>query len=139
METLLKDIRYGVRGLWKRPAFTAIAVLTLALGIGANTAIFSVVNAVLLRPLQFRDPDRLVMIWEDASFAGFPRNTPAPANYVDWKAQSRIFEDMAAVASRGFNLTGDGEPERVEAYGVTWNLFPLLGVDPAQGRVFLPE
>ncbi|HXQ74252.1 MAG TPA: ABC transporter permease, partial [Pyrinomonadaceae bacterium] len=139
METLLKDIRYGVRGLWKRPGFTAVAVLTLALGIGANTAIFSVVNAVLLRPLQFRDPDRLVMIWEDATFAGFPRNTPAPANYVDWKTQTQSFEDIAASAESTFNLTGDGDPERVAAYSVTANFFPLLGVAPALGRVFAAE
>lgn len=139
METLLKDIRYGVRGLWKRPGFTTVAVLTLALGIGANTAIFSVVNAVLLRPLQFRDPDRLVMIWEDATFAGFPRNTPAPANYFDWKAQTQSFEDMAATAEETFNLTGDGEPERVAAYSVSANFFPLLGVPPALGRTFLAE
>ena len=139
METLLKDIRYGVRGLWKRPGFTAVAVLTLALGIGANTAIFSVVNAVLLRPLQFRDPDRLVMIWEDATFAGFPRNTPAPANYVDWKTQTQSFEDMAASAESTFNLTGDGDPERVAAYKVTANFFPLFGVSPALGRGFVTE
>src|SRR5688500_1252994 len=139
METLLKDIRYGVRGLWKRPGFTAVAVLTLALGIGANTAIFSVVNAVLLRPLQFRDPERLVMIWEDATFAGFPRNTPAPANYVDWKTQTQSFEDVAASAESTFNLTGDGDPERVTAYQVTANFFPLFGVAPALGRTFVAE
>jgi putative ABC transport system permease protein len=139
METLIKDIRYGVRGLWKRPGFTAVAVLTLALGIGANTAIFSVVNAVLLRPLQFRDPDRLVMIWEDATFAGFPRNTPAPANYVDWKTQTQSFEDVAASAESTFNLTGDGDPERVAAYKVTANFFPLFGVAPALGRNFATE
>src|SRR4026207_1272237 len=139
METLIKDIRYGVRGLWKRPGFTAVAVLTLALGIGANTAIFSVVNAVLLRPLQFRDPDRLVMIWEDATFAGFPRNTPAPANYVDWKTQAQSFEDVAASAESTFNLTGDGDPERVTAYKVTANFFPLFGVAPALGRNFATE
>src|ERR1043165_8427713 len=136
METLLKDIRYGVRGLWKRPGFTVVAVLTLALGIGANTAIFSVVNAVLLRPLQFRDPDRLVIIWEDAGFLGFPRNTPAPANYVDWKNQSQSFEDVTATVEQTFNLTGDGNPERVAAYAVTANFFPLFGVPPAVGRGF---
>jgi predicted permease len=135
----MKDIRYGVRGLRKRPGFTVVAVLTLALGIGANTAIFSVVNAVLLRPLQFRDPDRLVMIWEDATFAGFPRNTPAPANYVDWKNQTQSFEDIAATAEETFNLTGDGNPERVAAYRVSANFFPLLGVSPALGRTFVPD
>ncbi len=139
METLLKDIRYGIRSLLKQPAFTVVAVITLALGIGANTAIFSVVNAVLLRPLQFHDPDRLVMVWEEASFAGFPRNTPAPANYADWKAQNQSFEDMAAIADRSFNLTSDGEPERVSAYGVTANFLSLLGAQPLAGRGFLPE
>src|SRR5690349_10769332 len=139
MENLLKDIRYGVRGLWKRPGFTVVAVLTLALGIGANTAIFSVVNAVLLRPLQFRDPDRLVMIWEDATFAGFPRNTPAPANYFDWKNQTHAFEDIAATNEETFNITGDGNPERVAAYSVSANFFPLLGIAPALGRTFTPE
>ena len=139
MDTLLKDFRYGIRSLLKRPGFTAIAVITLALGIGANTAIFSLVNAVLLRSLPFADPDRLVMIWEDASFAGFPRNTPAPANYVDWKSQGQSFADMAAQDTRSFNLTGDGEPEKVEAFGVTANFFPLLGIKPALGRVFTTE
>jgi predicted permease len=139
METLIKDIRYGIRGLWKRPGFTVVAVLTLALGIGANTAIFSVVNAVLLKPLQFHDPERLVIVWEDATFAGFPRNTPAPANYVDWKTQTQSFVDMAATAESTFNLTGDGDPERVAAYAVTANFFPLLGVPPALGRVFTAD
>jgi len=139
METLLKDIRYGVRGLLKRPGFTAIALITLALGIGANTAIFSVVNAVLLRPLPFRDPDNLVIVWEDATFAGFPRNTPAPANYVDWKTQNQSFADMAASHETSFNLTGDGEPERVSAYAVNYNFFPLFGVQPLLGRNFSAE
>jgi len=139
METLLKDFRYGVRSLLQRPGFAAVAILTLALGIGANTAIFSVVNAVLLRPLPFADPDRLVMYWEDASFAGFPRNTPAAANYVDIKTQNQVFEGMAAANRRSFNLTGDGEPEKVETYAVTADFFPLMGVQPALGRAILPE
>ena len=139
METLLKDIRYGIRGLVKRPGFTAIALITLALGIGANTAIFSVINAVLLRPLQFKDPEQLVIVWEDASFAGFPRNTPAPGIYFDWKNQNQSFSDMAACAEVSFNITGDGDPERVMAFTVTENFFPLFGVQPLIGRNFLPE
>jgi putative ABC transport system permease protein len=139
METLLKDIRYGVRGLLKRPGFTVIALITLALGIGANTAIFSVVNAVLLRPLPFKNPEELVIVWEDATFVGFPHNTPAPANYVDWKNQNQSFVDMAASHEDSFNLTGDGEPERVSAYTVNANFFPLLGVQPLLGRGFLDE
>ncbi|MEK6410077.1 MAG: ABC transporter permease [Acidobacteriota bacterium] len=139
METLLQDLRYGGRMLARNPGFASIAVLSLALGIGANTAIFSVVNAVLLRSLPFHEPDRLVMVWEDVSFAGFPRNTPAPANYADWKSQNQVFEDIAALDERSFNLTGDGEPEKVAAYAATASFFPLLGVNPVLGRVFLPE
>ena len=139
METLWQDLRYGVRVLIKNPGFAAVAVLSLALGIGANTAIFSLVDAVLLRPLPFHEPDRLVMVWEDASRVGFPRGYPAPANYADWKAQNQVFEDMAALSGRSFNLTGDGEAEKIDAQAVTTNFFPLLGVKPVAGRAFLLE
>ncbi len=139
MQTLWQDLRYGGRMLMKQPGFTVIAVLSLALGIGANTALFSVINAVLLRPLPFQEPDRLAMIWEDASFIGFPQDTPAPGNFADWKAQSQTFADMAARGNRSFNLTGDGEPEKIQAYEVTANFFPLLGVKPALGRNFSAE
>ncbi|HEX8188379.1 MAG TPA: ABC transporter permease, partial [Pyrinomonadaceae bacterium] len=128
MRTLLRDVRYGLRVLWQRPGFTAVAVLTLALGIGANTAVFSLVSAVLVRPLKYREAERLVMVWEDETAAGFPRETPAVANYADWRAQNRVFEDMAAIDSRTYDLTGEGgEPEKVLAFGVTPNFFPLLG------------
>ena len=136
IETIINDLRFGFRLLRKNPGFTGIAVLTLALGIGANTAIFSLIDTVLLRPLAFPDADRMVMVWEDASFAGFPRNTPAPANYKDWKAQTSVFEDMAATRPSSYNLTGDGEPEKVESRFVTANFFSLLGVKPALGHVF---
>jgi putative ABC transport system permease protein len=135
----MNDLKFAFRQLLKNPGFTAVAVLTLALGIGANTAIFSLINAVLFKPLPYREPDRLVMVWEDASLIGFPRDTPAPANYADWKARHPGFEDMAATDWRSFNLIGDGEPEKIQAYGVTANFFPLLGVKPALGRVFLPD
>src|SRR6185436_8822927 len=111
----------------------------LALGIGANTAIFSLTNAVLLRPLPFADPERLVMLWEDAAWAGFPRNDLSPANYVDFKAQNRTLKDMAVMDRRGFNLTGDGEPEQIYACGVTANFFSLLGIKPTLGRGFIAE
>jgi len=139
MNSFMADVRYGWRMLVKNPGFTAAAVLSLALGIGANTAMFSVVNAVLLRALPFPEPDRLAMIWEDASFAGFPRNTPAPANYADWKSQNQTFDEVAAIDGRGFDLTGDGEPQRVQAYGVTANFFPTLGVEPLLGRSVLAD
>lgn len=133
---LLHDLRYAVRMQLKNPAFTIIAIIALALGIGANTAIFSVVNTVLLRPLPYKDPERLVMIWEDSSRHGYPRDTPAAANFVDWRDQSQSFEGMAAIADTSFNLTGSGEPERLEGRRVSANLFPLLGVEPHIGRVF---
>ena len=111
---LLQDLRYGLRTLAKNPAFTTIAVLALALGIGANSAIFSVVDAVLLRPLPFKNPNQLVMLWENAAHLGFPRDTPSPANFLDWQKQATSFTGMAAMSERSFNLTGVGEPERLE-------------------------
>jgi len=139
LERLAQDLRFAARMLRKDRGFTATAVLTLALGIGANTAIFSLVRTVLFRALPFRDADRLVVVWEDNSHAGFPRDTPAPANFADWKAQNRVFEDMAAEIWQTFNLTGDGDPERVTGLRVTGNFFAVLGVKPAGGRMLLPE
>jgi putative ABC transport system permease protein len=139
MDTFWQDIRYGFRTLSKSPSFTLIAILTLGLGIGANTAIFSLVSAVMVRPLNYLHAERLVYVWEDEAAAGFPRETPAPANYADWKAQNQVFEDMAAMDQRFFNFTGQGEPERVFAFGVTTNFFPLLGAQPALGRAFTAE
>jgi predicted permease len=139
VQDLLQDLRYAARILRKSPAFTAAAVLTLALSIGANTAIFSVVNAALLRPLPFRNPDRLVMVWEDLSFMGFPQNTPAPANFVDWKYRNHVFTDMAAMHGDLMSLTGDGQPEEVEVKIVTANFFSLMGIRPVVGRTFLPD
>jgi putative ABC transport system permease protein len=139
METFWKDLRYGFHTLTRNRGFALIAVVSLALGIGANTAIFSLVNAVLLKPLPFAEPERLVMIWEDQSHLGFPRSDAAVANYVDWKSQNQSFEDMAALNWKNFGLTGDGEPERILAHGASANFFPLLGVQPLIGRNFSPD
>ena len=135
----LSDVRYGLRLFRKSPLFTLIAVGTLALGIGANAAIFSVVDAVVIRALPFSDPDRVVMVWEDASFAGFPRNTPAPGNFNEWRRLNRSFEDMAAARGATASLTGDGEPEQVRGRAVTSNFFRVLGVAPQRGRTFTEE
>src|SRR5213595_1496147 len=136
---LTQDIRYALRVLAKNPAFSIIAVIALALGIGANSAIFSVVNAVLLRPLPFKHPEQLVMVWENAAHLGFPKNTPSPANFLDWQKQAQSFTGMAAMAERSFNLTGVGEPERLEGRRVSANLFELLGVPALLGRTFVPD
>ncbi|HYJ87663.1 MAG TPA: ABC transporter permease [Pyrinomonadaceae bacterium] len=145
MGNLLQDIRYGFRRLLKRPGITAIAVVSLGLGIGANTSIFSVVNAVLLRPLPYQDSERLVVLWETNSqqiavqMNTQNRNQVAPANFLDWNNQNQVFEGMAAIRVLSFNLTGGDLPERVPGAIVTQNLFSLLGVKPALGRSFLPE
>src|SRR6476660_5883504 len=136
---LTQDVRYALRVMAKNPAFTIIAVIALALGIGANSAIFSVVDAVLLRPLPFKHPEQLVMLWENAAHQGFPKNTPSPANFLDWQKQAQSFTGIAAMAERSFNLTGVGEPERLEGRRVSANLFELLGVPAMLGRTFVPE
>src|SRR5690242_8867244 len=136
---LMDHLRQSLRQIFKNPGFFAVAVSALALGIGANTAIFSAVEAVLLRPLPYFQPDRLVMVWEDSSFIGFPENTPAPANYVDWKAQNTVFSGMAARQGSSMSLTGGGAPEQLFGQRVTPNFFDVLGVQPVIGRVFTPE
>ena len=139
MTPLLEDLKYGLRLLRRAPGFSIAAVLALALGIGANTAIFSVVDAVLIAPLPYSDPSRLVVIWEDASFAGFPRNTPAPANWVDWRAQNTVFTDIAATRGWTYSLTGDGPPEQIPSRRTTASFWTVLDAKPLLGRVFTEE
>ncbi|HEY7287933.1 MAG TPA: ABC transporter permease [Vicinamibacterales bacterium] len=139
MESVLSDVRYATRLLVRSPGFAIVTILTLALGIGANAAIFSTVDAVLLRALPFGDPDRLVMVWEDNSAASYPRNTPAPANYADWKLRNRVFEDIAASQGATANLTDEGRPELVVGRAVTPNFFSVLRVQPIVGRTFTEE
>jgi putative ABC transport system permease protein len=134
METLLKDIRYGIRGLLKRPSLTIVATITLALGIGANTAIFSVVNAVVLRPLPYAEPDRLMTLWE--TMPGSDQRSVAPGNFVDWRTQNKTFQDMAATFYANFNLTSDGEPDRIDGATITSNLMSVLGASAQLGRTF---
>ena len=127
--------------LLKSPGFTAVAVLTLALGIGANSAIFSVIDAVLLRPLPYEEPGRLVMVWGKLAGIGLPRdqNAVAPPEFADFQAMNQVFEHIAAFTNASFNLTVEGGPERVEGASVSASLFPLLGVQPVLGRSFRPE
>ncbi|HEU4563113.1 MAG TPA: ABC transporter permease [Gemmatimonadaceae bacterium] len=137
MDTLLQDLRYALRSLVRRPGFTAIVVLTLAIGIGANSAIFSVVNGVLLRPLPYREPERLVLLW--TMLPNFGRETVSLPDFRDWRDQGRSFTDVAALANSSFSVSGEGEPERVDAAYVTANFFHTLGVPLARGRAFTPQ
>jgi putative ABC transport system permease protein len=139
METLWQDIRYGARMLAKSPGFTAVALLTLALGIGVNAAIFSVVNAVLLRSLPYKDPDRVVRVFEKRVRENNLTNVVSPADFLDWNAQNQVFSHMAAQIMTPVDLLGSEEPERVGAGVVTSEFFDALGVSPARGRLFLAD
>jgi putative ABC transport system permease protein len=141
MDTVLSDVRYALRVLWRNPGFTAVAVVTLALGIGANTTMFGVVNATLLRPLSFPAPERLVVLWESRVDDPESFNIASWPNFRDWREQSRSFESLALFdsAGRGYNLGGTGEPEQVSGVRVTASFFRTLGVQPMLGRGFLPD
>ncbi len=142
MSGVFQDVRYAVRQVRKAPGFALVAVITLALGIGANTAIFSVVNGVLLRSLPFSDVDRLVRIWHtppQSSFPGISTFSVSPANFLDWQAQNHVFGSMAIYGFRGFTLTGGDKPEQVDASGVSPRFFSTLEVQPMLGRGFSPE
>ena len=139
METLVQDIRYGCRLLMRNPGFCAIAVLTLAIGIGASTAIFSVVDTVLLRPLPYRQPDKLVVVTESLPGMSTDEIGVSAAEYQDYRDRNRSFSQVAAYESSGFNLTGVGQPSRVNAAALSASAFPLLGVSPELGRAFTPD
>jgi predicted permease len=142
MSGIFQDLRHAVRQLRKSPGFTAVAVITLALGIGANTAIFSVVNGALLRPLAFREPSRLVHVWHTPPAKSFPGMTTfavSAANYLDWQSQNQVFENMAIYTYHGFTLTGSEKPEQVDASAVSSSFFETLGVQAMLGRGFSPQ
>ena len=139
MDALLQDLRFAFRGLRRSPGFTAAAVLCLALGIGANTAVFSVLNSVLLRPLPFKDPDRIVMVWGQMLSDDVLQMPASGAEFLDYRDHVKSFSEVAAVVNRYMNLTGQDTPERLVAARVSATLFPILGVDAALGRTFVPE
>lgn len=139
LDEAARDFRHAIRMLLRNPGFTVVAVLTLALGIGANTAIFSVINSVLLHPLPYHDPDNLVMVWESNSQHPNPHNTVSPPNFLDWQSRNTVFSNMAFIVDVRNNLTGNGDPEEVVVQAVSANFFSLLGVDPLIGPGFTPE
>jgi len=139
MNNLLQDLRYGARMLFKKPGFTIAALLTLALGIGGNAAVFSLVNSILLRPVPYKHPERIYTIWETIpKFRDrFPSLPVSARHFVEWREQSTFFEQVAVISPSSINLTNAGEPERLGAARVSANFFSLVGVDPQLGRVFL--
>src|ERR1700742_1613493 len=136
METLLQDLRYTVRTLLKKPGFTFVAVLTLALGIGANAAIFTAVDAALLRPFPYKNPDALVHVWQTSQSSQFGEHEAAYPDYVDWRAQNDSFEDLAGYSSNVAVYSAQNQPEFITITRVTSNFFSLLGVQPLIGRTF---
>src|SRR5215210_602954 len=140
MADLWKDLRYALRTWRKNPGFTLIVLLTVALSVGATTAIFSVINGVLLKPLPYPDPDRVVILWSSNPGIGLPQFSVSPHDYVDWKQQARSFEAMGARRVATFNLTGDGgDPERIPSERVTDGFFQALGLEPLHGRLLTAE
>jgi putative ABC transport system permease protein len=139
MDTLWNDLCYGARTLFKNPGFMAVAVLSLAIGIGANSAIFSVINALLLRPLPYKDADRLAILWSRSPGLNVPQDWFSPGQYLDIKTQNQVFDEVAISIGGSLNLTGQATPEHVDVARVSSSLFPLLGASSAYGRVFLPE
>src|SRR5215510_14781047 len=136
---IANDFRYGRRTMSRNRLLTAITVLTLAIGIGGNGAIFSIVNAVLLRPLPYPNPDRLMVIWENRPREGVNNNTVAPLDFVDWKARQRTFDNIAAEMQNVGDITGDGEPEKASVWAVSPEYFKVFLLNPVMGRSFLPE
>src|SRR3981189_3293123 len=136
-EEFLQDLRYAARMLRKNPAFTLIAILTLALGIGANTALFSVVNGVLLNPLPFPNPDQLVAVYSRT--ANFKESSSSYPNFLDWQKQNKSFASLGAFRSESYNLTGIGEPERLNCDMISAEFLPALGISLPLGRNFRPE
>src|ERR1700689_336063 len=139
MGTLLQDVRYGWRLFRKNPGFTAVAILTLALGVGANTAIFSIVNAVLLRSLPYRDPDRLVRIFFNEPGVGLRDVAFSKPELDDLQTRAGVFEDVTPIFEGSENLTGAGQPERVEGVNTSFSYFSMLGVIPQIGRLYGPQ
>ncbi|HEY0098110.1 MAG TPA: ABC transporter permease [Pyrinomonadaceae bacterium] len=139
MGNLWQDVRYGFRTLVKSPGFTLIALMALALGIGANTAIFSVVNAVLLRDLPYRESDQVMIVWEQNRARGGRNNVASLANFLDWQQQANSFQEMAAFYDAAFNLTGEGNPEEIPAQVTSGNLLTMLGTQPALGQVYTKD
>src|SRR5580658_5960259 len=142
MAALMQDLKFALRRLRKSPGFFVVAAGIMALGIGANTAIFSVVHAVLLEPLPFADADRLVQIWHvppQTSFPGMTWFSVSAANFLDWQKQNHVFDQIALYGGAGYDITGSGKPQSIVAATVTSNFFSVLGVQPLHGRVFLPE
>ncbi|MFY9554414.1 MAG: ABC transporter permease, partial [Blastocatellia bacterium] len=136
MNGFLQDLQYGWRTLAKSPGFTAVAVLTLALGIGANSSIFSLINAVLIRPLPFDQPDQLVMVWERRASSNDSNLPVSGHEFVAWREQAQSFEKMALMRGDGFNMTGAGDPMAIGALRVSTEFFSVLGIEPLLGRTF---
>src|SRR5581483_4379761 len=139
MSTLYRNLRYSLRQLAKQPSFSVAAILSLAFGIGGTVAVFSLTDAVLLRPLQFGNESRLVQVWEKRPGFGTTQDPVAPANFADWKTRNHVFTDMGAAFNTAVSIAGNGRPEQVQSSEITANLLPILGVKPLLGRNFLPE